>query len=247
MLPWLKGLEEKTRINVGSSESHGSKKNKQKKDVIYPMFLSCAAIEPDGPWKKLFEELAHGILPKGFSVRNRTLAFSNNNKTIPIRLDLEPQVLHDNLVEVFVSQKGMSRYDKKTTIAPTEIPLSWKEVKKRSNKKSHILRYLCSKGRELGWTDDQVDTNCELLSAWLECGHVRLVNVVLEKGDVTKVPDISITESGMTLERDIKDVKIKALIEQVHVSRMYCSLRSTDTPKESTEETDDSPSESTTC
>lgn len=246
MLPWLKGLEEKTRINVGSSESHGAKKNKQKKDVIYPMFLACAEMEDDGPWKKLFEDLAHNILPKGFSVRNRTLAFSNNNKTIPIRLDLEPRVLHDELVEVFVSQKGMSRCDKRAAIAPTEVPAHWKEVKKRSNKKNHVLRYLCSEGRRLGWSEAFVDTQCKILSTWLDCGHVRLINVVLINGDVTKVPDISITEGGMSLERDIKDVKIKALIEQVHVSRMYCSLRNTETHNEAITENEETPSESTT-
>jgi hypothetical protein len=244
MLPWVKALEEKNRIIVGSSDPPSNKKkNRQHKDVIYPIFLECAALEDNLEWKGLFNDIAYDILPKGFSVRNKTLAYTDNYKTTPIRMDLEASALHQQLVSVFETKKGLNKHNKNVVIASV-IPASWKEIKKRINRKNYILRFVSRKGQSYGWSVDKIDAAISLVSDWMEAGYIKQTDVILTEGEVTNVADINITQEEVTLNNNAKK-KIKMPITKIHTSRLYYKLRRVPKKKQVDDDEDEVASEST--
>src|SRR5690606_18339661 len=106
MLSWM-------RQNAQPGPAIGSavapKRKQQSRDVLYPIFEECAALEPDPDLRRELENLAHNILPKGFNVRNKTLAYTDNTKTITIRMDLEPDTLRKEVLELLASKRGIVR------------------------------------------------------------------------------------------------------------------------------------------
>lgn len=222
-LPWMRTLEQRGPI-VGST-SAPSKRRKQHKDIVYPAFVKCAEMEDSSSeWKELFDDLSRGILPKGFSVRNRTLAYTDNYKTKPIRMDIETSELREQLIELFSSKKGFVRKkSSEDSIDPTIIPEGWDNVKKKISRRLYILDYVCDKGREMGWTDDEVDTAYAQVSDWLDMGYVRQNEVVMESGNIKSVADVVIEKEGVILRA--VDLKRRAPIQRIHVSRLYQPLR----------------------
>jgi hypothetical protein len=227
------------RSNVQSTPVVGQavvvKKKQQHKDVIYPIFARCAEIEESPEWKQQFEDLARGILPKGFNVRNKTLAYTDSSKTIPIRMDLEPEALREELINLFSNKKGILKRVIKKHQAPTQIPSKWSEVKKKISRRTYIITYVATKGLEMGWSQSLVDEAVAQVGEWLTTGQVRMNEVDFEDGHVLGVRDVELTEDGITL-RDTPDRKIRCSIQTVHVSRLYQRLRPQHSKREKVED-----------
>jgi hypothetical protein len=241
-LPWMRSLEQRGPI-VGSTES-SSKKKKQQNDVVYPVFLKCAEMEQEQEWKDLFTDLAHDRMPKGCNVRNKTLAYTDNYKTTPVRMDLEPDELRKQLVSLFSTKKGLVRAEEEVPLAPTVLPLSWKEVKRKIDRRMYILDYVCSTGSKLGWTKILEDRAYRDVSEWIDLGYIRQNEVVMENGIVKSVADVVVSETGVVLAGQ-NERKCKDSIQVVHLARLYQRLHRTTKKKAVAAEVVEEKSEST--
>ena len=240
-LPWMRSLEQRGPI-VGSTDSPSKKK--QHNDVVYPIFLKCAEMEEDSDWKELFINLAHDRMPKGCNVRNKTLAYTDNYKTTPVRMDLEPAALREQLISLFSSKKGLLRLDTEVVIPPTVLPSTWKDVKKKAEKRIYILEYVAAEGDKLKWTQEQQDKAYMQVSVWLELGSIRQNEVSMEKGVVTGISDLQITKDGVHLLIQ-HEKKCKDSIQVVHLTRLYQRLHRSAKKKANTTEVEAEQSEST--
>lgn len=223
-LPWLKALDEKNRMAVGTTVTKTNKKrNKQYKDVIYPAFMQCADLTSDENWKRLFEDLAHGVPYKGFSIRNRSLAYTNGNKTTTIRMDLEPSVLQEKIMDLVSSCRGLiKRTGEEVKIAPSEVPEDWRLINMKACKKNYILRCIARQAQEQGLDDEETKSACRTVLIWMQQGSIRMPGIIMKNGEIVSIPGVVVTKDGVQLTSPPPSTRTKAPLKKIHISRLYC-------------------------
>lgn len=224
-LPWLKALDEKNRVAVGTTVTVANKKrNKQYKDVIYPAFMACAELTQEESWRRVFEDLGHGVRFRGFNIRNKSLAYTNGNRTITIRMDLEPRVLMESIMDLVSTYRGLLKRDKDDDecMSPSEIPADWRMVKKKACRRNYILRFICKQARALNWSDDRTEEACSTMINWMEHGLIRMTAATMVEGEVTSIEGVTIDKEGLHLVEESVTTRSKPALMKIHISRLYC-------------------------
>lgn len=224
-LPWIEALSTKMSVPVGSTSTISKKRNKQHKDIMYPAVHACLEYVPDEDLKVIIDDMAHGILPKGFTFRNQSIAYTTNSRAKLVELNLDSEQLAKGLMNILATCRGMTK-SKATSVAasPTDLPLTWKSINKKLQKKMYILRYVEGCAEKASW-DMKLKHNCyEILMDWFNRGVLKMSSVQLENGDIVGIKSVTIDETGFKLTSEAQKIKPKTALKKVHVSRLYCPL-----------------------
>ena len=230
-LSWLKALDDKNKIRVGETVTSTKEAAVSNADVIYPAFLACIPLVEEQELKNLFLDLAKGVKPKwsggksrskGFSVRNKSLAYTNGNKTIAIQMSMEPEALKDSIINLFTTHCGMMKTTKETKVEIASSPVNWEDVKKKISRHNYILDYVCQMGEKNGWTWSTTEAACQQMTSWIQSGDVKVPSVVMEKGKITSIPSVTFSTAGMELIPSNSSRTTPSGEDVVHISRLYC-------------------------
>lgn len=144
--PWLATPVTTGNTTTTPKASRGGRGSKLSQQVLYAMFLTCAAMmEHDEFWKNIFTQAAHGKFPRGFIYRDGNLTYKHRNKIHSMAIGDNPVTALADCMNFFRNTAGLvSEADQERSRREREMELmealsfdklTWAEVKKK--KKLH--------------------------------------------------------------------------------------------------------------
>lgn len=124
---------------------------KNKKEILYPIFLKISQSLTDTFWVYLFEDIAYGICPFGTYIESETLSCNFKGKQFRyIFSDKSEETIKNDLISIFTTKLNIySKIDylKNRTNFGKGLQLSylsWKDIKKKSIKDILIENFVLS-------------------------------------------------------------------------------------------------------
>lgn len=238
MLPWLtqhtlKKQAEVACVGLPVTPKKGRKNAKNNKEVKYNSLAECIELAPTDTWKDVFDRLSRGDLPKSFSVRNNSIAYTHNNKSASVRLDLEKNALYSAITELLVKYGGYSDPNRSLeacywddTGNSTE---AWSQTKK-GTKLYFVYKYLEKYGDSVGWTTEKLSEACDAVNEALSRGTLKQAGIKFEQGRVVSVDGLTLGPDGVTV-REPEKAKLprsptrRPVLARVHASKLFTQER----------------------
>jgi hypothetical protein len=175
------------------------------KDIIYPEFLQCLEYESDEYWRRVYENMAYGVMPGKTYISNAHLCCKHNNKTHALKIYANaPKLfreelhsfLHDTL-EIRTSDEIRQMVE--NIDMSTEVE-SWTAIKKKNVKEIFIDRFVIEMQKKHRLTtptarDLLADIYIHILFKFIQPSDIELQN-----GRIQSI-------SGVSFDRDKYTIK----------------------------------------
>lgn len=233
MLPWLtqhtlKKQAEVACVGLPVTPKKGRKNAKSNKEVKYNSLAECIELATTDTWKDVFDRLSRGDLPKSFSVRNNSIAYTHNNKSASVRLDLEKTALYAAITELLVKYGGYADPSRSVESCWSDVggsTESWSHTKK-GTKVYFVYKYLEKYGDSVGWTIEKLSEACDIVSEALSRGTLKQAGIKFEEGRVVSVDGLSLEPDGVVVREPEKaklprSVTRRPVLARVHASKLF--------------------------
>lgn len=217
-LPWLQ-----TPIK---EEDVKTKKRKNQKVIIYPIFNQCKEFISDPFWVQLLEEAGYNKFPRGFSFRENQLVHRRgtriNTVTIPENME-DPQEVVDTIIN-FMREYGIrSAQDQdeerrllqeKVIRSMKNTKLTWADMSRKRS--SHIFLFEAYANRikdELDLSNDECKDLITTINIGVFLGYINGNDIDFSDGQIKEINGISfdIENRKFSYINGRKPKKIKSL------------------------------------
>lgn len=209
----VKSREDKSREE---KEERPQRRQRTKKEVIYPVLAECSLLIKDEFWKQFYEDLSLGKSTKGIYITNGNIHTSNKRNGFTYNIsDKDPEVILTELHHLLLSHtsihscKDINR--KRQIIDEIEEEFKcydkgkWTSIKRKNIRSMCILNYAISlrKKYDLTWPAT-INAYRRIVMAFEYKTH-NSKDVEYSNGVITNIDDIEISEDGKEIinKRDV--------------------------------------------
>lgn len=139
---------------------------KTKKEILYPIFLSCVSFTTDIFWKHIFEDLSTGKTPYGTYIHNNFLICKYKDKEFSYNIDSSDiEKLYTDIYTLLTEKAGIFSSTEKIMkkllfysheSATKEINSKWDTIKKKNIKNMLIERFIILNKKKFDLTINQI-------------------------------------------------------------------------------------------
>lgn len=138
-----------------------------KREIIYPVFLSCIPYAKNSFWENIFEELVYGKPPNGTFINKGFLCCSYKNKEFSYKIDtnIDPEKLYEDIYDLLTNKLNIlsinEKNKKKLQFLEIEKNIKdnfsdWKLIKKKNIKDLLIEKYALDMGKKFSLSKQQI-------------------------------------------------------------------------------------------
>lgn len=145
-----------------------------KKEILYPIFLSCCQYTKDAFWEIIFEDLAYGKAPYGTYISKDFLCCNYKNKEFSYKIDNnDAKKIYDDIYNLLTTKLCLLSHKEKLkkrldfhTIENSmkEERQNWKDIKKKNIKDILIEKYALKMKEQYSLTYNQVKYLLSIIS-----------------------------------------------------------------------------------
>jgi hypothetical protein len=195
--PWLT-----TPVSQTSSKTKRSKNNKT---LINPIFASCAEISTDPFWTSLFNSAAYGKFSRGFMYKDGILTYKRGNKFHQLEVPESPRKAYHLCVNFFSKVAGiMSQTDQEkarreleeqSRDVPSLYSCTWADVKKKKKIKDMLIfMYIEELVKRYQLDEKQRLQLRSMINFGFNFGYFGNSNVVFENGRIEEIKGLQFNE-----------------------------------------------------
>jgi hypothetical protein len=189
-----------------------SARSSRKKTTKHECFVVYATLEPTPHWRKLFEDCACGVFPKGVSYKDG-IVYCKKAKKRPTThvLASEPQFAIDNLKKFLYKELGEISIDDLTKkrlnldIALRENIMSkdtqWSEIRAPTVKQQLVALYVSEMKSELDLTEEEAHNLKTVINLGLGSKQITADDVIMENNKIVEITGIDCDDSGFFLAK----------------------------------------------
>ena len=216
------------KVMWNSNISDSGKSAKNKKKLLYPIWLQCMELEPiDGVFRSTFEDASYGILPDDIDIVNSCLVTVKNGKTLMDTIPSDP-VEAANLLKTYIRSREI-----KYTCAPARRKncTSWKEIITKELVLPNVYEY-CEELRDQHQLSEpeyhKLITYCSFIANRYEGTDIKLPpknkskqirelstsspdDITIENGRITNIKGITIKNGKVYTRNMVKSIPIRPI------------------------------------
>jgi hypothetical protein len=187
-------------------------KTSRKKTTKHECFLTYASLEPTPHWRKLFEDCACGVFPKGVSykdgivyckkVKKRPTTHILSSQAV-VAIDGFKRFLYKELGEISIDDLTKKRLN--LDIALRENAMSkdtqWSEIRAPTVKQQLVTLYVSEMKSELELTEEEAHNLKTVLNLGLGSKQITADDVLMKNNKIVEINGIDLDESGFFLTK----------------------------------------------
>lgn len=175
-------------------------------------FLQYANLELIPHWRKIFEDCAHDLFPKGISYKEGII-YSKKGKKKPVTFVLpsQPKVaieafkkfLHKELGEISIDDMTKKRLNLDIALKQNAVSkdIKWSEIRAPTVKQQLITLYVAEMKKELELSEEEARNMKCVLNLGLNGKRITADDVIMENGKIVTINGVDFDENGFFIER----------------------------------------------